>query len=162
MVKRQSRLLSLVAITVLLLLLAFANTSCMNNASTLYSQNTGKVFEIYSTQNIYNLLKLDTRNGKIWQVQFSVTDDAPRVVVPLNQVDLSSDNGKTVGRFSLHPTQNMYNFILLDQLMAALGKSNGPLRRTLEASSLSTNGTNQSRSSYRAALFLCHLSPRSA
>lgn len=116
MVKRQSRLLSLVAITVLLLLLAFANTSCMNNASTLYSQNTGKVFEIYSTQNIYNLLKLDTRNGKIWQVQFSVTDDAPRVVVPLNQVDLSSDNGKTVGRFSLHPTQNMYNFILLDQI----------------------------------------------
>ena len=108
MVKRQSRLLSLVAITVLLLLLAFANTSCMNNASTL--------FEIYSTQNIYNLLKLDTRNGKIWQVQFSVTDDAPRVVVPLNQVDLSSDNGKTVGRFSLHPTQNMYNFILLDQI----------------------------------------------
>ena len=116
MVKRQSRLLSLVAITVLLLLLAFANTSCMNNASTLYSPNTGKVFEIYSTQNIYNLLKLDTRNGKIWQVQFSVTDDAPRVVVPLNQVDLSSDNGKTVGRFSLHPTQNMYNFILLDQI----------------------------------------------
>lgn len=120
MVKRQSRLLSLVAITVLLLLLAFANTSCMNNASTLYSQNTGKVFEIYSTQNIYNLLKLDTRNGKIWQVQFSVTDDAPRVVVPLNQVDLSSDNGKTVGRFSLHPTQKRHHpYQLMEQIRVA-------------------------------------------
>lgn len=92
-----------------LLLFSFANISFAEESST-------SNFKLYSTANMYNLLKLDTRNGKIWQVQFSVTDDAPRVVIPLNQVDLSSDNGKTVGRFSLHPTQNMYNFILLDQI----------------------------------------------
>ena len=92
-----------------LLLFSFANISFAEESST-------SNFKLYSTANMYNFIELDTRSGKMWQVQFSVTDDAPRVVVPLNQVDLSSDNGKTVGRFSLHPTQNMYNFILLDQI----------------------------------------------
>ena len=70
-------------------------------------------YKLYPTSNMWTFLKLDTRNGKIWQVQFSVKGDDYRFESPLNTASLISD-GKESGRFELYPTQNMYNFILLD------------------------------------------------
>ena len=69
---------------------------------------------------MYTLLKLDTRTGQIWQVQWS-TDDAARFSVPVNlSVLLPSGTAghPTVlrpGRFTLSPTENMYNFVLIDE-----------------------------------------------
>ena len=39
-------------------------------------------FTIYATTNIYNFLLLDTKDGKVWQVQWS-TDSKKRLVVPI-------------------------------------------------------------------------------
>lgn len=70
-------------------------------------------FKLYPTNNMWTFIKLDTRNGKMWQVQFSVKGDDYRFEIPLNTTALATDSIN--GRFELYPTQNMYNFILLDK-----------------------------------------------
>ena len=72
-------------------------------------------YKLFSTENIWTFLKLDTKNGKIWQVQYSM-DDNFRGEVELNIKALVPDNAAENGRFTLYPTKNMYNFILLDQM----------------------------------------------
>ena len=70
-------------------------------------------YELYRTDNMWTFLKLETSTGKIWQVQYAVGNgDAFQVV--LNDISLAFDGMETAGRFKLHPTDNMYNFLLLD------------------------------------------------
>ena len=69
---------------------------------------------MFPTENIWTFLKLDTSNGKIWQVQYSVNDNN-RGEIELNNTALVSGEAAENGRFTLYPTNNMYNFILLDQ-----------------------------------------------
>ena len=71
-------------------------------------------YKFYPTENIYNFLKLDTRTGRIEQVQWSLDNDKEGSTI-INNEDLSWSSG---GLFELYPTQNMYQFLLLD-------KSNG-------------------------------------
>lgn len=70
-------------------------------------------YKLYPTKNMWTFIKLDTRNGKMWQVQFSIKGDDYRFESPLNTTPLIS-NGNKSGRFELYSTPNMYNFILLD------------------------------------------------
>ena len=72
-------------------------------------------YKMFPTDNIWTFLKLDTRSGKIWQVQYSL-DDSFRGEVILNNKALVSNDVAENGRFTLYPTKNMYNFILLDQI----------------------------------------------
>ena len=71
-------------------------------------------YKMYATQNINILLKLDTATGKVWMVQYSIGKN-DRLTVPVDDDSLLFD-WETIqaGRFELYPTQNMYNFILLD------------------------------------------------
>lgn len=71
-------------------------------------------YKLYPTQNMWNFLKLDTRSGKINIVQFSVEADNKRFEYILS--DVSRAENEIPGRFILQPTQNIYNFIMLDQL----------------------------------------------
>lgn len=73
------------------------------------------IYKLYPTDNIWTFLKLDTRNGKIWQVQYSL-DDNFRGEIVLNDKSLVTTGNADNGRFMLYPTKNMYNFILLDQI----------------------------------------------
>lgn len=74
------------------------------------------VYKMFPTTNMWNFIKLDTRNGKMWQVQYSIKDeDDYRGEVILNDKNLLPNGNGNNGRFTLIPTQNMYNFILLDQ-----------------------------------------------
>jgi hypothetical protein len=75
------------------------------------TQNPDAPYRLFNTKNIYTLLKLDTRDGKIWQVQWG--DDSHRFTETLNPVALAS--GGKPGRFTLYPTSNIFTFILLDQ-----------------------------------------------
>lgn len=70
---------------------------------------------MFPTENIWTFLKLDTRSGKIWQVQYSM-DDNYRGEVVLNNKELATGDAAGNGRFTLYQTKNMYNFILLDQI----------------------------------------------
>lgn len=70
-------------------------------------------FKIYKTENIYTLLKLDTRTGTVWQVQYRM-NDVESVVVAINWLGVVFDSDGWDGRFELYPTKNMHTFIMLD------------------------------------------------
>ena len=71
-------------------------------------------YKIYKTENTYNLIKLDTATGQTWQVQYRVPDTESMTV----EIDASSllwySEPEIAGRFELYPTNNMYQFILID------------------------------------------------
>ncbi|MBQ8780030.1 MAG: hypothetical protein IJZ49_10010 [Alistipes sp.] len=71
-------------------------------------------YKLYPTENMWTFLKLDTRTGKVWQVQYSVHNDSCGEVV-VSDKDLTFGSNDKAGRFELYPTQNTYNFILLDK-----------------------------------------------
>lgn len=71
-------------------------------------------YKLYPTQNVWIFLKLDTRNGRIWQVQFYIGDENRNFQSVINSEFLCDGIGK-VSRFELYPTDNLYNFLLLDK-----------------------------------------------
>lgn len=68
---------------------------------------------LFQTSNVWTFLKLDTRNGKITHVQFSTEGNS--MEYSLNSEPLVIDELAKPGRFFLYPTENMYNFLLIDQ-----------------------------------------------
>ena len=94
-----------------------AFTSCEQGNKTPVKQEVKENvrFKMFPTENIWTFLKLDTRNGKIWQVQYSINDNY-RGEVELNEKALVVGDAAENGRFTLYPTKNMYNFVLLDQI----------------------------------------------
>lgn len=75
--------------------------------------NDRPAYELYRTKNMWTFLKLETSTGKIWQVQYVVGDGDVFETV-LSDVSLAFDGVEINGRFKLYPTDNIYNFILLD------------------------------------------------
>ena len=74
-------------------------------------------YKLFPTQNMWTFLKLDTRNGRIWQVQFTVKDDPDyRYQSVLSDIKRVLPSEERNNRFTLYSTQNMYNFIMLDQI----------------------------------------------
>lgn len=72
-------------------------------------------FQLFPTQNMYTFIKLDTRNGHIWQVQWS-TENKSRFETTLSDISLVNKGEEKNGRFFLYATTNIYNFILLDKV----------------------------------------------
>lgn len=75
-------------------------------------------FKLYKTNNIYMFLQLDTATGKIKLFQWSLDSDKEGYVT-INDKDLSFISAKN-GTFELYPTENMYQFILLDKFMGRM------------------------------------------
>lgn len=73
-----------------------------------------ELFKLYKTENIYIFLKLNTATGQIDLLQWSL-EEGKEFTVALNKEDLSLSGH--VGTFELYPTQNMFQFILLDKLL---------------------------------------------
>lgn len=73
------------------------------------------IFRLFPTENMWTFIKLNTRNGKMWQVQYDVKGD-DRLETYLNISPLVSAEKEVTGRFTLYSTQNHYTFILLDQI----------------------------------------------
>lgn len=98
----------------LLVMLSAVSFSSAAETATVVAPTTNAVnnYLLYPTTNIYTFLKLDTRNGKIWQVQYSMDDNEFEVV--LNSRELVA-TGKP-GQFALYPTTNNWTFLLLDTI----------------------------------------------
>jgi hypothetical protein len=75
----------------------------------------GANFRLFPTTNMWTFLKLDTRNGLMWQVQYSLNSEN-RMVTYLNLDRLASVNEEVKDRFTLYPTTNIWTFLLLDQV----------------------------------------------
>ncbi|MFL0298192.1 hypothetical protein [Aquirufa novilacunae] len=92
-----------------------AQTKTKPNVVDNVKEIQGANFRLFPTTNMWTFIKLDTRNGLLWQVQYSLNPEN-RMVTYLNLDRLASVNEEVKDRFTLYPTQNMYNFILLDQV----------------------------------------------
>ncbi|MGM9795926.1 MAG: hypothetical protein ACI3ZZ_06960 [Candidatus Aphodosoma sp.] len=85
-----------------------------NTKNTIASPDSDVNFRLYQTNNRWTFLKLDTRTGEIMHVQYST--DGNRMQYELNSIPLATGENAVPGRFFLYPTENTYNFILLDQI----------------------------------------------
>lgn len=79
------------------------------------STDSTVVYRLFSTSNTYNFIKLNTRNGQMWQVQWG-TESKYRFQNTLSDIPLVDKDEERNGRFFLYPTTNTFNFILLDQI----------------------------------------------
>ena len=83
-------------------------------------------YKLYPTDNLYTLLELDSKIGRIKQVQWSLDSDSEGTFT-INNDDLSYGMGYGSDSFELYPTKNMYQFILIDKTEAESGMLNGVL-----------------------------------
>ena len=75
-------------------------------------------FKMYQTKHDYILLKLDTATGQVWMVQFGMGEKSSRRQVVVDDTSpLDGTEPEINGRFELYPTNNMYNFILIDNFV---------------------------------------------
>jgi uncharacterized protein YtpQ (UPF0354 family) len=74
------------------------------------------IYQLFPTDNYWTFIKLDTRNGKMWQVHFTISNDGYDGELILNPNPLVWSEEEINGRFTLYSTKNMFNFILLDQV----------------------------------------------
>jgi hypothetical protein len=79
------------------------------------STDSAVVYRLFSTRNMYTFIKLNTRNGQMWQVQWG-TDNKYRIEDTLSDISRVNKDEEKNGRFFLYPTTNIYNLILLDQI----------------------------------------------
>ena len=79
------------------------------------STDSTVVYRLFATRNMYTFIKLNTRNGQMWQVQWG-TESKYRYETTLSDISRVTKDEERNGRFFLYPTTNIYNFILLDQI----------------------------------------------
>ena len=92
------------------------NQTNPNNTVQQKKVSDNSIYQLFPTKNYWTFIKLDTRNGKMWQVHFIVEDDKNTGELILNSLSLVDKEEEINGRFTLNPTENMYNFLLLDQI----------------------------------------------
>lgn len=72
-------------------------------------------FTLCNTQNSWNFLLLDNINGKIWQIDWDTRPNKSKISA-LNSSSLIEEEKEIDNRFSLYPTENSWNFLLLDNI----------------------------------------------
>ncbi|AWA31037.1 hypothetical protein HYN48_13620 [Flavobacterium magnum] len=109
-----------IVITFLILFVFRSQGQTQQNNSPVTKQTEKQVenpiYRLFPTENYWTFIKLDTRNGKMWQVHFTITEGEFEGELILNSDSLVLTTEEVNGRFTLYPTKNMYNFILLDQM----------------------------------------------
>ena len=80
------------------------------------NQDQNVTFKLFPTKNHWTFIKLNTRNGKMWQVHFTVEEGGETGELILNPISLVESSEERNNRFNLYPTENIYNFMLLDQI----------------------------------------------
>ncbi len=105
------------------LTLIFASTTMLTFAQSTsevpiqnISTDSTAVYRLFATKNMYTFIKLNTRNGQMWQVQWSTKGIEYRYQATLSDISRVSQEEEENGRFFLYPTTNIYNFVLVDQI----------------------------------------------
>ena len=107
-------------IILLFLIIVISTTSFAQSQDSVKNESTQQSlisvsYRLFPTQNMWTFIKLNTRNGEMWQVQYNMEDNK-RFESDLNFIPLVTKEGEINDRFTLYPTQNIYTFILLDQI----------------------------------------------
>ena len=100
-----------------ILLFAFSAYSQEKQSTTIQQKQVSEngIYQLFPTPNMYNFIKLNTRNGKMSQVQWGV-EDKFRFETTLSDISRVNLEEEKNGRFILYSTTNTYNLILLDQI----------------------------------------------
>jgi hypothetical protein len=73
-------------------------------------------YRLFRTDNMWSYLLLDTSDGRLWHVTFTNDKDkGVQLKIPINDKALVAGTSAKNSRFTLYPTDNMWNFLLLDQ-----------------------------------------------
>lgn len=94
-----------------------AGAAMMDYLDAIYGQMQSGTprYKMYKTTHDYILLKLDTATGRVWMVQIGMGDKSSRKVLAVDDTSPLRENEPAVnGRFELYPTNNSYNFVLID------------------------------------------------
>lgn len=74
-------------------------------------------YKIYPTATDSHLLKLNTKDGRVWVEQVLPSDKKQSICqVLVNKEIVALENDKIMGRFELTPTSNPYVYILQDTI----------------------------------------------
>lgn len=103
--------------------IAIANhTASSQTSQTTVKRDTGKesatsapAYRLFPTQNMWTFIKLNTRNGLMSQIQYDI-NGSNRFEAFLSITPLVNAQNESNDRFTLYPTQNIYTFILIDQI----------------------------------------------
>ena len=106
----------LILVAICFSLSALAQSSSSESTPTDNTNDPHATYRLYPTTNAWTFLKLNTANGKITQVQFSVEGKDYMFETSLNIMPLAVGDKAKPGRFTLYPTKNVWTFLLLDQL----------------------------------------------
>ncbi len=93
---------------------SFGQSKSNNSPNSVISTDNNITYRLFPTSNMWNFIKLNTRDGRMWQVQYSL--DNKEMKYPLSLTKRVLEDEESNGRFFLYPTQNMWTFILLDQI----------------------------------------------
>ena len=107
-----------IIITLLCFLLGFALCAQTPSVSSKGGKLTEVVvpgYKLFPTENMWIFLKLDTSKGLVSMVQYSM-EEKNRMEIPINYMPFALGTDAIPGRFNLYPTQNMWTFILLDEV----------------------------------------------
>jgi len=109
-------LISLIVVLFTLVSIAQAQLKETEGTSNIDTQKSliAVKYRLFATENMWTFIKLNTRNGKMWQVQYDIEGDN-RFETYLNILPLVDKEKELDDRFTLYPTRNMWTFILLDQ-----------------------------------------------
>ena len=105
-------------ITLACLLIGIASCAQTSSSSSKVGKQTEVLvpgYKLFPTTNMWIFLKLDTSKGLVRMVQYSM-EDKNRMEVPINYLPMASGEDAIPGRFNLYPTQNMWTFIMLDEI----------------------------------------------
>ena len=108
---------SLVLATLLLpgVVIAQSDQLVQKRSDPIVESDVAYRYRLFETTNMWTFILLDTAAGLAWQVQYSINED-PALRVPINEHPLIPEGAILKnGRFTLYPTDNMYNFLLLDR-----------------------------------------------
>lgn len=70
-------------------------------------------FQLFETRNMWTFILLDTFNGRLWQVQFSVEGVEYMMYVPINNTPLIKSIGKSI--FTIQPMTSIYQYYLINE-----------------------------------------------
>lgn len=104
---------------IILFFLVFLS-GCRDETDNKNAMNTGNPrYVLHKTENIFTILLLDTRTGKLWQTQYALDGKHFEGAVPISEISLADEKGVN-GRFSLSSTGNIFTFILVDNLTGSM------------------------------------------
>lgn len=92
------------------------NEQLLEQLNVIKQQTQNDTFKLYPTRNMWTFLELNTMTGQIWIVQWSMDNEKQFKYTLDDKVRISKTDANVSGRFSLHATENIFNFILLDNI----------------------------------------------